>query len=172
MAKQKWYLSLEQRFRALFRCLPGFFVCWFLHVRVIDLFEDISQLKIKHLQGNLKTMVEKCHNCEIWNIFISGLVYTRKIGLPVFQRTHKTIERLANKLGMLCRLDKYKEEIYLWKDGLHLVKSGKAILAYNFLFYLSLDDIRNSKPGISFSKSSAADLEMLWSFFIIYLLPI
>ena len=117
-------------------------------------------------------MVEKCHNCEIWNIFISGLVYTRKIGLPVFQRTHKTIERLANKLGMLCRLDKYKEEIYLWKDGLHLVKSGKAILAYNFLFYLSLDDIRNSKPGISFSKSSAADLEMLWSFFIIYLLPI
>ena len=65
MAKQKWYLSPEQRFRALFRCLPDFFVCWFLHVRVIDLFEDISQLKIKSLQGNLKAMVEKCHNCEI-----------------------------------------------------------------------------------------------------------
>ena len=64
----------------------------------------------------------------------------------------------------------------MWKDGLHLVESGKIILANNFSSYLSkcflicihhpggiylADDIRNTKTAISVSKSSAADLEML-----------
>ena len=64
---------------------------------------------------------------------------------------------------------------HLWKYGLHLVKSGKVILTNNSLPYLNNffnthalsgsiylgDDIRNIKPGISVSKSSAADPKTL-----------
>ena len=121
-------------------------------------------------------MVEKCHTFGIKNVFISGLVYTTRIGLPVLERTHEMILHLCNKLG-ICYVDNRNIRMkHLWKDGLHLVESGKVILANNFLSYLSKcffntytssgviyldDDIRNTKLDLSVSKSSAADLEML-----------
>ena len=118
-------------------------------------------------------MVDKCHTYGVRNVFISGLVYTKGIGLPVLERTHEMIVHLYYKLGV-CYVDNRNiRRKYLWKDGLHLVESGKVILANNFLSYLSKcthtssggiyldDDIRNTKLGISVSKSSAADLEML-----------
>ena len=98
------------------------------------------------------------------------------MGLPVLERTHEIIEHLCNELG-ICHVDNRNIRMkHLWKDGLHLVESGKVILANNFLSYLSkcffntytlsggiyLDDnTRNTKPGISVSKSSSADLQML-----------
>ena len=104
-----------------------------LHVGVNDLLEDNSQSKIENLGKNLKSMVEKCHTYGIKNAFISGLVYTTRIGLPVLERTNEMIVHLCNKLG-ICYVDnKNIRRKHLWKDGLHLVESGKAILANNFL---------------------------------------
>ena len=108
-----------------------------LHVGVNDLLEDNSQLKIENLGNNLRSMVEKCHSFGIKNVFISGLVYTTRIGLPVLERTHEMIWHLCNKLG-ICYVDNRNIRMkHLWKDGLHLVESGKVILANNFLSYLS-----------------------------------
>ena len=46
-------------------------------------------------------------------------------------------EHVSSNLG-ICYVDnrniKWK---HLWKDGLHLIRSGKIILAYNFLSCLS-----------------------------------
>ena len=108
-----------------------------LHVGVNDLLEDNSQLKIENLGNNLRSMVEKCHTFGIKNVFISGLVYTTRIDLPVLERTHEMILHLCNKLG-ICYVDNRCLRMkHLWKDGLHLVESGKVILANNFLSYLS-----------------------------------
>ena len=138
--------------------------------------EDNSKSKIENLEKNLRSMVDKCHTYGVRNVFISGLVYTKGIGLPVLERTHEMIVHLYYKLGV-CYVDNRNiKRKYLWKDGLHLVESGKVILANNFLSYLSKyfliriqhpgvftvdDDIRNTKLRISVSKNSAADLEML-----------
>ena len=74
---------------------------------------------------------------ELLNLFISGLVYTTRIGLPVLERTHEMIVNLCYKLGV-CYVDNRNiRRKHLWKDGLHLVESGKVILANNFLSYLS-----------------------------------
>ena len=121
-------------------------------------------------------MVDKCHTYGVRNVFISGLVYTKGIGLPVLERTHEMIVHLYYKLGV-CYVDNRNiSRKHLWEDGLHLVESGKVILANNFLSYLSKyfliriqhpgvftvdDDIRNTKLRISVAKNSAADLEML-----------
>ena len=103
-----------------------------LHVGVNDLLEDNSQLKKENLGNNLRSMVEKFHTFGIKNVFISGLVYTT-IGLPVLERTHEMISHLCNKLG-ICYVDNRNIRMkHLWKDGLHLVESGKVILANNFL---------------------------------------
>ena len=63
-----------------------------LHVGVNDLLEDNSKSKIENLEKNLRSMVDKCHNYGVKNVFISGLVYTTRIGLPVLERTHEMIE--------------------------------------------------------------------------------
>ena len=78
-------------------------------------------------------MVEKCHIYGVKNVFISGLVYTTRIGLPVLERTHEMIvHHLYYKLGV-CYVDNRNiKRKYLRKDGLHLVESGKVILANNF----------------------------------------
>ena len=103
-----------------------------LHVGVNDLLEDNSQLKIENLGNNLRSIT-----FGIKNVFISGLVYTTRIGLPVLERTHEMILHLCNKLG-ICYVDNRNIRMkHLWKDGLHLVESGKVILANNFLSYLS-----------------------------------
>ena len=79
------------------------------------------------------SMVEKCYTYGIRNVFISDLVYTTRIGLPVLERTREMILHLCNKLG-ICYVDNRNiERKHLWKDGLHLVQSAKIILANNFL---------------------------------------
>ena len=104
-----------------------------LHVGVNDLLEDNIQSKIEKLGKNLRSMVEKCHTYGIKNVFISGLVYTARIGLPVLEKTHEMIVHLCNKLG-ICYVDHRNiRRKHLWKDGLHLSESGKVILANNFL---------------------------------------
>ena len=108
-----------------------------LHVGVNDLLEDNSKSKIENLEKNLRSMVDKCHNYGVKNVFISGLVYTTRIGLPVLQRTDEMIVHLCYKLGA-CYVDNRNiRRKHLWKDGLHLVESGKVILANNILSYLS-----------------------------------
>ena len=104
-----------------------------LHVGVNDLLEDNSKSKIENLEKNLRSMVDKCHNYGVKNVFISGLVYTTRIGLPVLERTHEMIvHHLYYKLGV-CYVDNRNiKRKYLRKDGLHLVESGKVILANTF----------------------------------------
>ena len=78
-------------------------------------------------------MVEKCHTYGIKNVFISGFVYIARIGLPVLEWTHEMIVHLCNKLGICYVCNRNIRRKHLWKDDLHLVESGKVILANNFV---------------------------------------
>ena len=87
MTKQKWsknilhYLDVHLTISSVDTAI--------LHVGVNDSLEDNSQSKIENLQKNLRSMVEKCHTYGIKNLFISGLVNTTRIGLPVLERLMK-----------------------------------------------------------------------------------
>ena len=65
---------------------------------------DNSKSKIENLEKNLRSMVGKCHTYEVKNAFISDLVYTTRISLPVLERTHEMIVYLCYKLGV-CYVD-------------------------------------------------------------------
>ena len=93
-----------------------------LHVGVNDLFQDNSQSKIKILGKNLKSMVEKCHTYGIKNEFISGLLYTTRIGLPVLEKTHGMIVHLCKILGICYEDNQNIRSKDLWKDSLYLVE--------------------------------------------------
>ena len=111
--------------------------CIMLHVGVNYLLEDSSKSQTENLEKNLRSMADKCHTYGVKNVFISGLVYTTRIGLPVFERTYEMIVHICHKLGVCYVNNRNIRRKHLWKDGLHLVESGKVILANNFLSYLS-----------------------------------
>ena len=108
-----------------------------LHVGVNDLLKDNSKSKVENLDKNLRCMVDKCHTYGVKNVFISGLVYTTRIGLPVLERTHEMIVNHCYKLAVCYVDNRHIRRKHLWKDGLRLVESGKVILANNFLSYFS-----------------------------------
>ena len=109
-----------------------------LHFGVNDLLKDNSKSKIEKLEKNLRSMVEKCQSYGVKNVFISGVVYTTKLGTPVLEMTHEmTVSNLCIKLGVCYVVNRNIRRKHLWKDGLHLFKSDKVILANNFLSYLS-----------------------------------
>ena len=121
-----------------------------LHVGVNYLLEDSSKSQTENLEKNLRSMADKCHTYGVKNVFISGLVYTARIGLPVFERTYEMIVHICHKLGVCYVNNRNIRRKHLWKDGLHLVESGKVILANNFfLSYLSKRFlIRIHHPGV------------------------
>ena len=45
-------------------------------------------------------MVDKCHTYGAKNVYISGLVYATRIGLPLLERAHEMIVHLCYKLGV------------------------------------------------------------------------
>ena len=100
-----------------------------LHVGVNDILKDNSQSNTENLGKNLRSVVEKCHTYGIKNVFISGLVYTAKIG----QFLRRLIVHLCKKLGTCYEDNRNVRRKHLWKDSLHLVEPNMLISANNFL---------------------------------------
>ena len=121
-----------------------------LHIGINYLLEDNILSKIENQGEYLRSMVEKCHSYGTKNVFISGLVYTTRIGVPVLEKTHRMIVNLCNKLGIFYIDNRnIRRKKHLWKNGLNLVESGEVILATNFLSYLSKRFlIRIHHPGL------------------------
>ena len=79
-------------------------------------------------------MVKKCRNFGVKNIFVSGLVYTKRIKIEIIEDLHKKLVSVCKEMqvhfidnGNICGFN-------LFKDGLHLLDSGKRLLANNFIF--------------------------------------
>ena len=99
-----------------------------IHVDVNNIINDNSQSNIEKYISNVEKMVQKCRNYGVKKIFISGLVFSTKVSLPMLEQIHKKFEYIDNRnIRGFC----------LYKDGLHLLEEGKKFLANNFLPYLN-----------------------------------
>ena len=71
------------------------------------------------------------------SVFISGLVYTTRVDVCLLERIHVLIFDFFRK-NCFNYIDNRNIRIdCLYKDGLHLIYKGKAILADNFIVYLN-----------------------------------
>ena len=66
-----------------------------LHVGVNDVFQDRAETNINSFFNNVWEMAQEYCNYNVKNVFISGLVYTKRINV-------KTPENIHNKLVSLC----------------------------------------------------------------------
>ena len=62
-----------------------------LHIGVNDLLNDNSKSNVYNLMSNIHKIVEKCKRVGVRNVFVSVLVYTTRVNLPILQRVHSLI---------------------------------------------------------------------------------
>ena len=66
-----------------------------IHVGVNDLLSGNSQLKVNQLIENIKKITQKCVSSGVKKIYVSGLVFARRVNLP-------TLERVLALLSDFC----------------------------------------------------------------------
>ena len=108
----------------------------FVHVGVNG---DNSQSNVDNLMSNIKKTVEKCKRFGVRNISVSGLVYTTRVSLLILGRVHSLISNYYRENAYFYIDNRNIRGFCLHKDGVHLLESGKKILANNFIVNLNLN---------------------------------
>ena len=122
-----------------------------LHIGVNDLLNDNSKSNVYNLMLNIHKIVEKCKRVGVRNVFVSVLVYTTRVNLPILQRVHSLIWNYCCENACFYIDNRNIRGFCFYKDGLHLLEVGKRILANNFIVNLNnfFLDTRTHHPPIS-----------------------
>ena len=110
------------------------FVNAIIHVGIIDILKDSSAISFEFLANNIKKMVHSCRRHGILNISISGLVECEKADIMKMMELNSMLKNICN-VNNLSFIDNTNiANFHLSRrDGIHLIESGKRILANNFI---------------------------------------
>ena len=103
----------------------------FIHIGVNDILQSVSNMD--RLLLNVREMVRKCRLFGVKNMFVSGLVYTRRIRVNILNDLRKKLVDICREMNEYYIDNTNIKGVSLFKDGLHLLDSGKKILAKNFV---------------------------------------
>ena len=105
-----------------------------IHVGINDLLNGSS---IKQISKDVIEIAQQCRNRSIGKVFVSGIVYCTKVRYETTQNLNKSLYEECRKYGF-CFIDNGAvSEKDLWKDGIHLIESGRVIVANNLINYLN-----------------------------------
>ena len=91
-----------------------------LHVGVNDLLNDNSKSNVDNLMSNIHKIVEKCKRVGVRNIFVSGLVYTTRVSLPILERVHSLISNYCSENACFYIDNRNTTRFCLYNDGPNL----------------------------------------------------
>ena len=78
-------------------------------------------------------MIKKCRNFGVKYIFVSGLVYTKRIITEFLEDVNLKLVNVCKEMQVYFIDNRNIMGFYLFRDGLHLLESGKRLLANNFV---------------------------------------
>ena len=108
-----------------------------IHIGINDILIDQSDIQCESLTRNILEISHKCKEHGIEEIVISSLVVTENIDLNLLARGNVSLCNMCRENGF-CFLGNSNISVdNLFKDKLHLVDSGKTILANNFIYCLN-----------------------------------
>ena len=102
-----------------------------IHIGINDILNSASN--VNGLLSNIKHMIKKCRNFSVKYIFISGLVYTKRIITEFLEDVHLKLANVCKEMQVYFVDNRNITGFYLFRDGLHLLESGKMLLANNFV---------------------------------------
>ena len=116
-----------------------------IHVGINDILQSSS---IEDYMKNVRDMVNKCYSFGVKRVFMSGIVYTKRVSLQLLIDTHEELTSLCKEPKIKYIDNRNISGEHLFKDGLHLIDSGKTIWANNFIYNLNNFLIRVHQPQV------------------------
>ena len=108
-----------------------------IHIGINDIVNNKSYLNTDHMLQNIKNIAQKCKRYGIQKVLISGLLTTNRLAQDCIEEVNKLIKNMCNIEGYCYGNIDNITRANLFKDGLHLLDTGKQILADNFVFNLN-----------------------------------
>ena len=78
-----------------------------------------------------------CTDYGVKNVFISGLTTSGRVEKDRIQNINSLIEEMCDIENFAYITNDNITQNHLWRDRLHLLESGKAILSQNYIDYLN-----------------------------------
>ena len=105
-----------------------------IHIGTNDIVNNKKFLNTDHMLENIKNIAWKCKKYGIEKVLISGLLTTIRLAQDVTEKVNKLVKNMCNIEGYCYVNNDNITRANLFKDGLHLLDTGKQILADNFVF--------------------------------------
>ena len=109
-----------------------------IHVGINDLLNSSSKKSVDEICDDIIKITLRCRSHNIATIFISSVAYSTKVNLQLRCTTYG-FHFVDN--GAVSKCD-------FWKDGVHLLETGKVIIANNFISSINYF-LENMIPPIS-----------------------
>ena len=108
-----------------------------IHIGINDILKDQSDLQCESLTRNILEISQRCKEHGIEEIIISSLVVTERIDPNLLAHVNASLCNMCRE-NRFCFVDNSKISVdNLFKDKLHLLDSGKTILANNFIYCIN-----------------------------------
>ena len=105
-----------------------------IHIGINNIVYNTNSLNTNHMLEDIKNIARKCKRYGIEKVLISGLLTANRLEQDVTEEVNKSVKNRCNIEGY-CYVNNDKiTSANLLKDGLHLLDTGKQILADNFVF--------------------------------------
>ena len=119
-----------------------------IHVGINDLLNSSSKKSVDGICDDIIKIALRCRSHNIATIFISSIAYSTKVNLQLIRNLNGLLYNACTKYGFHFVDNGAVSKCDLWKDGIHLLETGKAIIANNFISSINYF-LENMIPPIS-----------------------
>ena len=104
-----------------------------IDVGINDLLKSRINININEIAKNIMNIALPCRSHNIATIFISSTVYSVIVSHTIIQKLNGLLLNECTKNGFHLVDNGAVPKENLWRDGVHLVESGKVIIANNLI---------------------------------------
>ena len=119
-----------------------------IHVGINDLLNSSSKKSFDGICDDIIKIALRCCSHNIATIFISSIAYSTKVNLQLIRNSNGLLYNACTKYGFHFVDNGAVSKCDLWKDGIHLLETGKVIIANKFISSINYF-LENMIPPIS-----------------------
>ena len=119
-----------------------------IHEGLNDLLNSSSKKSVDEFCDDMIKIALRCGSHNIATIFISSIAYSTKVNLQLIRNLNGLFYKVCTKDGFHFVDNGAVSKCNLWKDGIHLLETGKVIITNNFISSINYF-LENMIPPIS-----------------------
>ena len=119
-----------------------------IHVGINDLLNSLSKKSVDEICDDIIKIALRCRSYNIATIFTSSIAYSTKVNLQLIHNLNGLLYNACTKYGFHFVDKSAVSKCDFRKDGIHLLETGKIIIANNFISSINYL-LENMIPPIS-----------------------